>query len=173
MVACACTDDPDAGPASATTDGDTDATEPAAVDVTVSTVPVVVDEPVAMDAVAAFGDGVRARIVALQATDAVGRLPGERSGPAVLVTVEVENASAETINLDLVVVDLSTGEGVPANLIADPEQVPLQGELPPGETREGAYLFTMPLEDRDDVRVSVAYSADAPTVVFAGGAPSA
>ena len=173
VVASACADDDAGAEATSTTTLDASSDSTGAISVTVPTVPAVIDDPVAIDATADFGNGVQARLESLEAVDAVATFPGERSGPAVRVTVEISNASAEPINLDNVIIDLATAEGVPAYLITDSDQVALHGDLPAGETQAGSYVFTIAPEERDAVTVNVKYSAAVPTVVFAGPAPRA
>jgi hypothetical protein len=42
------------------------------------------------------------------------------------------------------------------------------GELAPGASGEGTYVFSIPTEDRADVAVRVNYSPPEPTVIFQG-----
>jgi hypothetical protein len=55
----------------------------------------------------------------------------------------------------------------------DPDREPLAGALDAGRTRSGTYVFTLADDERADVSVLVRYSADTPTVVFAGNVPDA
>ncbi|MBW3666350.1 MAG: S-adenosylmethionine:tRNA ribosyltransferase-isomerase [Actinobacteria bacterium] len=50
-------------------------------------------------------------------------------------------------------------------------RLPPGGGLDAGAARSGTYLFRLPDGEREDVRVLVRYSADAPTVVFTGSLP--
>ena len=135
---------------------------------TVAPEPGVTARPVGIDEVAEFGNGVRARLGAIDPIEADGHLPGERSGPAVAVSVEVTNGSSRAINLDTVTVDLTTGDGASVYNVMVPDHRPLAGDLAAGETTSGEYVFTLTREQRADVRVRVKYSADTPTVVFEG-----
>jgi hypothetical protein len=135
---------------------------------TVDAPPGVTARPVGIDQVAEFGNGVRARLAAIDAIEAEGHLPGERSGPAVAVTVQVRNGSSRTIGLDTVTVNLTAGGGASAYGVVVPDRPPLAGDLPAGESTSGEYVFTLAREDRAHVQVRVKYSADTPTVVFEG-----
>jgi hypothetical protein len=145
----------------------------AGADDTVPGVPGEVADPVPIDAVTAFGDGVAVRLSSIEAVEAEASLPGEFSGPAVAVTVEVTNGSNDTIDLDHVIVDLATSAGASASPVTDPDREPLSGELAAGGTRTGAYVFTLDAEERTGVTVRVRYSADTPTVLFQGNVPDA
>jgi hypothetical protein len=126
-----------------------------------------VADPVGIDETADFGNGVRARVSSVESLDAEAHLPGEFSGPAVALTVEVTNGSKQRINLDMVTVDL-TFDGLSAYTVRDPERRPVSGHLAPGESTSGSYVFTLDPSQRDDVALRITYSAEAPTVIFAG-----
>jgi hypothetical protein len=132
-----------------------------------------VTDPVPVDQVGEFGDGVTVRLARLEAVEAEGSLPGEHSGPAVAVTVAITNGTTETIDVGTVTVDLVDARGRSASPVIDPEQPPLRGEVPAGATASGSYVFSLPPERRSEISVGVRYAASAPTVVFTGAAPPA
>lgn len=148
-----------------------DAAEPAgrgSIHETVDPEPGVVAPPVGIDDVAEFGNGVRARLADIESVEAEGHLPGERSGPAVAVSVQVTNLSSGPIDLDIVTVDLTTADGVSAYGVVVPDRPPLAGDLAAGETASGEYVFSLAPGDRTDVQIRVKYSASTATVVFEG-----
>jgi len=148
-----------------------DAAEPSgrgSIHETVDPEPGVVAPPVGIADVAEFGDGVRARLADIESIEAEGHLPGERSGPAVAVSVQVTNLSSRPIDLDIVTVDLTTADGVSAYGVVVPGRPPLTGDLAAGETASGEYVFTLGPGDRTDVQIRVKYSASTATVVFEG-----
>jgi hypothetical protein len=126
-----------------------------------------VADPVPIDATADFGNGVTARLAGVEGVEAEAHLPGEFSGPAVALTIEVVNGSDDTISLATVTADL-TFDGRSAYPVVDPERSPFSGELAPGDTAAGSYVFTLDPAERDDVALRLAYSTEAPTVIFAG-----
>jgi hypothetical protein len=128
-------------------------------------------DPVAVSEDASFGNGVTARLVAIDAVEVVGHLPGEISGPGVAITVEMTNGSTEPVGLDQVTVDLMDREQASAPPILPPEPEGLSGTLAPGASATGRYQFTLPPEERSDASVRVSYSVTAPTVVFVGDLP--
>jgi hypothetical protein len=136
-----------------------------------------VDDPppsrpaVALDAAAEVGDGVSASLVSLDAIEGTATGPGNIAGPALRITVRIENGTDEPVSLDGVVVDLASGRDlVPASPLDDPSVAPFTGTVAPGEHADGVYVFTIPEEDRGSVTVSVGYQAGAPLMVFTGSA---
>jgi hypothetical protein len=124
--------------------------------------------PFAIDATGDFGNGVTARLSRIEAINATATLPGEFSGPAVALRVEVTNRSARTISLGTVIVDLVYGDNLSAYPVTDPKRVPLSGDLAAGDTTAGDYVFTIAPEARDHVQVRIRYAAEKPTIVFTG-----
>lgn len=169
----ACSDGADARNASTDGGGTTTTTAEApadggTVDETVPTTPAVVRDPVAIDAIADFGDGVTARITSVEPAEAEAFMPGETSGPGVRITLALTNGTDAALDLDLVTVELFDGADRPATLITPHEVTQLTGTLAPGESSAGSYLFTIAVADRSDVEVRVTYAAPNPTVVFQG-----
>jgi hypothetical protein len=137
----------------------------------------IVDDPppsrsaVALDAAAQVGDGVSASLVSLDAIEGTATGPGNIAGPALRITVRIENGTDEPVSLGGVVVDLASGRDlVPASPLDDPSAAPFAGTVAPGEHADGVYVFTIPEEDRGSVTVSVGYQAGAPLMVFTGSA---
>jgi hypothetical protein len=134
-----------------------------------------VDEPppsrpaVALDETAEAGDGVTASITSVEAIDGTATGPGNVAGPALRVTVRVDNGTDGPVSLGGVSVDLTYGEDlVPASPLGDPSAAPFTGTIAPGEGAEGVYVFSIPVEDRGSVTLSVGYQAGAPIMVFTG-----
>ncbi|MDP9429301.1 MAG: hypothetical protein M3Q47_10705 [Actinomycetota bacterium] len=129
-----------------------------------SRAPVALDEP-------AEDSGISARIVRVEAVEGAGTGPGNVAGPALRVTLRLDNGAAEPLDLGGVTVDLAWGaELSPASPVEDPSAVPLSGTLAPSDSAEGSYVFGVPDDERDDVTVSVAYRAGAPVLVLTGPA---
>ena len=136
-----------------------------------------VDDPppsrpaVALDEAAEVGDGVSASLVSLDAIQGTATGPGNIAGPALRITVRIENGTDGPVSLDGVVVDLASGPDlVPASPLGDPSAAPFAGTVAPGGHADGVYVFTIPEEDRGSVTVSVGYQAGAPLMVFTGSA---
>jgi hypothetical protein len=127
-----------------------------------------VAEPIGIDETADFGNGVTARITSVESVEAEGHLPGEFSGPAVALTIEVTNRSDDAVDLGTVTADLTFGDGLSAYPVFDPERPPFSGEVAPGDVASGSYVFTLDPSERDDVALRLSYSTEVPTVIFAG-----
>lgn len=132
-----------------------------------------VADPVALDETTGFGDGVSVHIAQFESVQTEARLPGERSGPGVAVTLEMINGSGSAVSLDSVTVDLVTSDGASAIRIVDPSREEFSGNLGLGEKGSGTYVFTIPPDQRSDIAIHIKYSADTPVVVFQGNAPGA
>lgn len=126
---------------------------------------------VGLDQPAAVGNGITAVVSSLEAIDGTAQGPGNVTGPALRATVRITNGTAEPVSLDAVVVDLATGADLsPASPLDDSSRTPFHGTVAPGETAEGVYVFTVPVDDRAAVTLSVGYQAGAPFLVFTGPA---
>jgi hypothetical protein len=138
------------------------------IDQIVPEVPVTTAPAVGLTDTADFGGQVSARITQVNAIQAAATLPGEVSGPAVAVTLEISNSSARAIGLDSVTVTLTDAAGDPAGSIAADPAAPLSGVLDAGAAKSGTYVFTVPADQRNPVTVTATYSSGAPTLVFTG-----
>lgn len=125
---------------------------------------------VPLDGSATMPDVVSGRLVAVEAVQATGSGVGNVSGPALRVTVELTGAG-RPLPLDGSYVEVLTGpELTPASPVDDPSTTPLQGELPPGGTATGVYVFGVDEGARDDVTVRVQPAPGEPFLVFRGAA---
>lgn len=129
-------------------------------------------EPVALTQPAAPVPGVVFSIANLEAVEGVANGPGEVAGPALRFTVTVRNDTAEPVSLTYTIVNLYAGpEHAPATEVEEPGGVPFPASVEPGATASGVFVFTVAPELRDQVQISVDYTADAPTLLFEGPAP--
>lgn len=134
-----------------------------------------VDEPppflpeVPIDAPAAVGNGIIATIASVEPIDGTAVGPGNIAGPALRLTVRIENGTGEAVSLDGVAVNLFYGaERIPASPLDDPSRARFTGMVAPGASGEGVYVFSLPTDVRDRVTVEVGYQAGAPLLQFTG-----
>lgn len=128
--------------------------------------------PVELDDVAPFGTEVSARLVSIEAVQGEAEGPGEVAGPAVRVTVEVVNGTAETIDLGATVVNAYAGPELrPLETLSGPGARWFEGSLAAGAAAEAVYVFNTPADLRESLQVTVSYDPEVPTVVFEGAAP--
>ncbi len=155
---------PDAEPSS----GPTGTPSPGSLDV----VPVeeVVTEPaVPLTETADFGTGMTLRILRIESVDGEARGVGEIEGPALRLTLRMSNDSDTAVSLESVVVDATTGaDRTPAPTLSGPGVELFEGEVPAGGSKTGVYVFAVPEDARDRLRVTVSYLSGAPVVALAG-----
>jgi hypothetical protein len=136
-----------------------------------------VDEPppslpeVPLDAAAAVGNGIVATLPKIEAIQGTAVGPGNIAGPALRVTVRIENGTAEAVSLDGVAVNMAYGpERTPASPLDDPSRRPFGGMVAAGESAEAIYVFSVPTSARASVTIEVGYQAGAPLLLFTGAA---
>ncbi|MGS0685682.1 DUF4352 domain-containing protein [Nakamurella sp. GG22] len=127
------------------------------------------EKPIPMASTADFGD-VSAAITTVSAVTATGVGPGQITGPAVAVTVKITNDSAEAVSLDSVFVNLNDSTGAPGQPSTSSPAAPLTGELAPGATAQGVYVFGVPESARKPVTILVSNTMAAKVVSFVGDA---
>jgi hypothetical protein len=126
---------------------------------------------VPLDAPAAVGNGIVAAIASVEAIDGTAVGPGNIAGPALRLTVRIDNGTGEAVSLDGVAVNLSYGpDRTPASPLDDPSRSPFSGMVGPGASGEGVYVFRVPDDVRDRITVEVGYQAGAPLLLFTGPA---
>jgi len=112
--------------------------------------------------------GITVRITKADAIRAVAQGPGEVSGPAVAVTVEIDNQTASAFDSSLVSVTLDDARGLPGSgMIGRPADW-ITGSVAPGKRVTGVYVFAVPPGNRRPIRVTVSAHPDLPVVVFTG-----
>jgi len=124
--------------------------------------------PVALGRPAEVTPSVALHISSVRAVQAQARLPGEVSGPGVLVAVVVVNHSARPVDVGNTVVTMTDSTQAPSSAITDTRARPLSGVLPAGGTQSGGYVFTVPLSRRSPGTVTVTLTGDSPVVQFIG-----
>jgi hypothetical protein len=125
--------------------------------------------PVALAQTSAYSNGVSARLVTIGAFDSQAHTPGELSGPALAVTVELANDGDAAVTLDTVGVNLYYGaDGTPAVRLRDGSTAPMRGHLAPGDSVTATYSFSVPTDGRDAVTVAVSFAAGDGTALFSG-----
>jgi hypothetical protein len=125
--------------------------------------------PVPLDGRAEADSGVVALLPRIEAIEGSGSGPGNIAGPALRVTVRLENGSSDALFLDGVAVNVYYGdERTPASPLDDPSSAPFQGSLAAGDDAEGVYVVRVPEGARGNVTVEVGYQAGAPLLMFNG-----
>jgi hypothetical protein len=117
--------------------------------------------------------GVSATITEMTAVQGVAAGIGEVAGPAIRFKVTVFNDTAEALPLDRAVVDISYGnDEQPATPLSGPDPTAFPASVAPGESGLGVFIFAVPLDARDKVRIHFNLEAETPIATFAGTAPA-
>jgi hypothetical protein len=130
--------------------------------------PVKTKKAVPLDITGDFGTGLTVRLSRIAPVKGTATVPGEIAGPAIKLTVVARNRADRAVDLNSVVVFVSFGrERTPASELSDGAR-PLRGRVAPDDSRTGTYIYTVPEDEREQVRVEISYSGEAPTVAFEG-----
>ncbi|MCU1584110.1 MAG: hypothetical protein JWM49_666 [Microbacteriaceae bacterium] len=134
--------------------------------------PAVPAAPVALDKPAQIEPGLSAAITKFEAVDGKALTPGEVSAPSVRTTVTIRNASSESVPLTTAVVTAYYGpDQTPALELTSPGGAPFPTKVAAGQSATAVYLFSIPVDQRDRVRIVVDYSVKVSPVVFEGAVP--
>ena len=113
--------------------------------------------PVGVGDPAPLRNGLVARVVTVAPAQIEARGPGEIAGPGSAVTVELTNESADPIDLAGLAVNAYSGDGVPAAASSSPPAAAATGQLAPGSTATGVYLFQV-TTDSPELTVEINHS---------------
>ncbi|WP_194786112.1 DUF4352 domain-containing protein [Actinomyces haliotis] len=127
--------------------------------------------PVALDKDQTAGD-VKVTLGRIISTKGVANGPGEVSGPALVVTVTLENTGSKDVDLAAASVTLSYGKDqTPATTFASMDEAKsVPATVAAGKSVTGSYVFAVPSDEQDDVTVDVVVTTDQPVAVFHGSA---
>jgi len=117
---------------------------------------------------AVFGEGFAVRVTGESETTLTARLPGEVSGPGVLVTITFRNGSAVPVDLDGVRVAASGPGGAPAPSVDGPPAQPPTGVLAPGGTAQASFAFSLPRGSARAMTLQITSISSADVVVVRG-----
>jgi hypothetical protein len=117
--------------------------------------------PVAVGATAPLSNGVTVKVVGSKQIVATAHNPDDTAGPAVAVTIQIDNGTSSAVDLTQLAVAASYGNGVPADENTSPPANALTGSLAPGTSRQGTYVFRVPANQAGNVIVSVQSGAAA------------
>ena len=129
--------------------------------------------PVPIDEPATIEPGVTASIDTIEAVQGEARGPGEVAGPAIRFRVSITNSTSAAIDLGATVVTVDYGaERTPALELFQPGASPLPASAEPGATATAVYIFTVPVDQRGLVHITVDYTVGVPPLEFSGAVPA-
>lgn len=125
-------------------------------------------EPVALDETAR-ADDLAVELVRIEAVEGESTIAGEVAGPALRVTVRIDNEASTSLETPAVVVNLYYGpEREPAGGLLQPGSDPFGPTIGAGESGTGVYVFSVPEDERDDLMIEVDTVVGKPVVLFEG-----
>ena len=125
-------------------------------------------KPVDLAAEGQAADGVRVQLTKIEAIQAMARGAGEVAGPALAVTVQIDNSTGRAVSLASAVVNLTAADGSPGGSMSGEPAVLLPQAVEPRSTVSGVYVFTVPQGKRNPVTIDVTVTPNDPVVVFRG-----
>ena len=100
-----------------------------------------------------LGNGVAVRVSKIESVDGEAQGPGEVAGPALRVSIEVENTSGEDVAMDLALTNLYYGKDkTPASALSGPGASPLPGTVASGDRASGQFVFGVPVRGPQPAR---------------------
>ncbi|WP_131106064.1 hypothetical protein [Ornithinimicrobium sufpigmenti] len=105
--------------------------------------------------------------VELARTEVASGRPGEIGGEALAVTVQIRHEGATSRDVSTVSVTVDDADGIPLSPLYGEPYSPLDGDLEPGGSTEGTYVFTL-ADVTPPYTVRVSAAAEDPAAVFVG-----
>lgn len=99
-----------------------------------------------------------------------GMGPGEISGPALRIAIQVRNRTHSPISVDSAIVNLTDSKGRVGTPYAGSPARPLVGTIDAGGRASGVYVFSVAKKARTPITVAVTYTPGAETALFVGDA---
>ena len=111
---------------------------------------------------------VSAKITKVEKVQVTAKVPGEVSGAALAVHVQLTNESPASVSLNGVTVEVSDHAGIPASPVSSSLGNAFSGSVGPKTSASAVYLFTVPPTKYNPVTIGVSYSNAAPLARFVG-----
>lgn len=122
----------------------------------------------ALDKTAKLKGGVDISIAKVSTLNVKSETPGEIAGPAVAVTLDVQNSSGKPIDLSTAMVTLTGAKGSYGQPTTSDPYKPFSGSISSGASATGTFVFRLPAQERQSLSITVQYVAGAPVALFAG-----
>ncbi|MBG6192122.1 cytoskeletal protein RodZ [Arthrobacter sp. CAN_A212] len=149
-----------------------EAEEAATTDAELAAIEQPVSEPVTLDEPSAFAKGITASVSSMEAIDAEAYGIGEIAGPALRFVITVENTTGEAVSLTNSVVNVEFGpDSLPAVQLTGSGATEFPATVDAGESAATTLVFSIPADQRDQVRILFNREASSPIAAFEGAAP--
>lgn len=126
-------------------------------------------DPAPFGAEATPEPGVTVTVPNVEEVTGEANVPGEVGGPALRFTVELTNGTGKTLDLRTVVVNAYYGpDRTPATSLLKPGGKAFASEVADAGSARGVFVFSVPLEQQDEVELEIDPSIGAAIVIFTG-----
>lgn len=116
--------------------------------------------------------GLTIKVTGIKAIESEARGPGEVSSPALRVNVRLTNGTKEGFDATSVLVTLLDSKGDPGDSMLGPPFKRFKGVVKPGKSANSVWVFNVPKNRRQPVRIMVTLPTNDPVLLFRGNAPS-
>lgn len=114
--------------------------------------------------------GLKIRIESIESKTVKSNLPGENSGPALLVNLTLRNDSGAAYPTDQLEVNLLDSDGNAASRVIDEPAKSFEPSIAAGAEAKATYVFVIPKDQRNPVSLTVSVAAGQQAAVFSGNA---
>jgi Domain of unknown function (DUF4352) len=112
--------------------------------------------------------GVSVKLASVKASTVTAETPGELTGSAVIVTVTVTNDGKANADVQSAYLSLVAADGTFGIPTTSGPNAPLKGQLKPGQSATGSYVFMLSKPSGREVIITVNHSAGQPAAQFTG-----
>ncbi|MBG6180262.1 hypothetical protein [Arthrobacter sp. CAN_A1] len=149
-----------------------EAEEPATSDAELAAIEQPVSDPVSLEEPSVVTEGISAKITTLEAIDAEALGIGEIAGPALRFVITVENTTGDAVSLSNSVVNVEYGtERLPAVQLTGSGATDFPATVAAGGSVSTTLVFSIPADQREQVRILLNMEASSPIAAFEGAAP--
>lgn len=141
-------------------------------DAALAAVPQPIAAPVPLEKAATVGSGLSVKVVGITAVQGTAEGIGEIAGPALQFSVEVANNSAQELPADSISLTLEYGKNnTPAAKLSGPGASDFPAVIAKDKSASGTFVFNVPVDERQQVRILVSLNASTPIAAFEGAVP--
>lgn len=141
-------------------------------DAELATIEQPVSEPVTFGEPSVVTDGLTATVSGMEAIEAEAFGIGEIAGPALRFVITVVNTSDEAVSLSTSVVNAEYGpESLPAVQLTGSGATEFPASVDAGGSVSTTLVFSIPADQRDQIRILLNVEASSPIAAFVGAAP--
>lgn len=145
---------------------------PVGKDAALAAVPQKVAPPVPLNKAVSVQLGVGLSVNTIEAVDGQAQGIGEIAGPAIRFNATVTNSSGAELPAASISVLVEYGkDNTPAAELSGPGKTEFPSVIAKGQSATATFVFNVPVEQRDQVRILISLNASSPIAAFEGAVP--